>query len=331
MDITKNRTKTSIIIPTYNEKDNIGILLKGIHESMVGQDYEVIIVDDDSPDGTAGTAECLTRTYPVKVVIRKGVRGLATAVVEGFRHAKGEVLVVMDADLQHPPEKIVCLLTEISNGFDIAIASRLEEGGYKNFNFIRKTQSKVANLIGHLLIHKLNGIKDIQSGFFAFRKEVIDKIELKPRGYKILIEILALGNYKTVSEISCKLEKRRNGETKLTLKTIIDYILHILDLSWRTGGTKRCIKYCMAGGTAILISVGLLWFMTDILGVLYIVSGIISKIIVTTIHFNLSDRWVFKDRNNHKASNIPTGFDRIIGCDGAESVVRKHLKGKNGF
>lgn len=259
MSMTKDRTKISIIIPTYNEKDNIGIILGEIHEHMAGQDYEVVVVDDNSPDGTANAVGRFIETSPVRVIIRKNARGLATAVVEGFKHVNGEIIVVMDADLQHPPNKIIELITEITNGYDIVIASRLENDGYKNFSFIRKTQSKAANLIGHLLIPKLKGIEDIQSGFFVVRKEVINKIKLKPRGYKILIEILALGKYKNVKQVSCNLEKRKNGETKLTSRIIMDYILHILSLSWRAGETKEFIKYCVAGGVATII-LGILFF-----------------------------------------------------------------------
>jgi dolichol-phosphate mannosyltransferase len=213
-----NNTKISIIIPTYKEEKNIPILIKEIHKFINDINYEIIIVDDNSPDNIENIVKELSEIYPVKIIVRKNERGLATAVVEGFKHASGDIFVVMDADLQHPPEKITCLIEKILNGNDIAIASRLDESEFNNFNSIRKLQSKVANLIGHVLIPKLKNIKDLQSGFFAIRKEVIDGVELKPKGFKILLEILAIGKYKNLNEVSCTLEKRRNGETKLTKK-----------------------------------------------------------------------------------------------------------------
>ncbi len=314
--MTSNQNKkVSIIIPTYNEKENIIPLFERIQNSMRGQNYEVIIVDDDSPDGTAGIVEGFAKDFPVKLIVRKNQRGLASAVVEGFRNARGKIFVVMDGDGQHPPEKISEILKEISKGADIAIGSRLESDGYANFNMLRKIQSKGANLIAELMIHKLVGIKDLQSGFFALKKEIIEGVELKPRGYKILIEILTLGKYKIVSEIPIKLEKRKSGKTKLSSKTIIDYIFHILSLFWRVGEAKKFVKYGISGVIAIFISVGSLWFMTEFLGVYYLISGGISKGIATIVHFTASECWVFGNRNNHSEITkrcIKFGVNRVF-------------------
>ncbi|MFP3975913.1 MAG: glycosyltransferase, partial [Dehalococcoidia bacterium] len=120
--------KISIIVPTYNEKGNLPNLADRVHNSLCDMDYELIIVDDNSPDGTGALAEELSREKPIKVVHRQGKLGLASAAIEGFRHADGDVLGVIDADLQHPPEKIPDLLQKIG-GADVAIASRYVDGG----------------------------------------------------------------------------------------------------------------------------------------------------------------------------------------------------------
>jgi len=121
--------RLSVIVPTYNESQNLTALAARIHQALDGLDYEIVVVDDDSPDGTAQIAQTLSSTYPITVVCRKQERGLATAVVSGFIHAKGEVFAVIDADLQHPPEIILNLLRALDDGADVAIASRYMPGG----------------------------------------------------------------------------------------------------------------------------------------------------------------------------------------------------------
>ena len=116
------RPELSLIVPTYNEAENIPTLVQRVHQALSSHcRYELIIVDDDSPDGTAEIARSLKSQYPVEVIVRHGERGLASAVLEGFKHANGEVLGVMDADLQHPPEKIPDLLRPVRDGADVGI------------------------------------------------------------------------------------------------------------------------------------------------------------------------------------------------------------------
>jgi dolichol-phosphate mannosyltransferase len=121
--------KISLIIPTYNEKDNIAPLLERVAKALSGCDYEVLVVDDNSRDGTIEAAQALASRYPVKVLVRQNERGLATAVVHGLKSAAGDVIGVMDADQQHPPEVIPALIKAIRDGADMAIASRYIEGG----------------------------------------------------------------------------------------------------------------------------------------------------------------------------------------------------------
>jgi dolichol-phosphate mannosyltransferase len=119
----------SLIIPTYNEKDNIVPLIERIDRTLVGYNYEIVLVDDNSRDGTIEAAEGLVSRYPVKVVVRQGEKGLATAVVHGLQFATGGIIGVMDADLQHPPEVIPALIKALEDGADMAVASRYIPGG----------------------------------------------------------------------------------------------------------------------------------------------------------------------------------------------------------
>lgn len=286
----------SVIIPTYNEKDNISILFDRISKCLHHLNYEIIVVDDNSPDGTAQKVQELSRKYPVKLVARKHENGLATAVVEGFRHASGDIFVVMDADLQHPPEKIMSLVDEIYRGADIAIGSRYnQENGFGEFNIIRKIMSRGANVLARILLSELSNIRDIQSGFFALKRDVIKDVELKPAGYKILLEILAMGNYKTIKETGYQFSRRENGKSKLGAGTIIDYIRHLVSLSWRKGELTRFLKYCIVGGTGIAVNTATLFFFTGILGVFYLLSSAAAYEVSIITNFIMNDYWTFKD------------------------------------
>jgi dolichol-phosphate mannosyltransferase len=121
--------KVSVVVPTYQEKENIKPLVERIGAALAGQDYEVIVVDDSSPDGTAEAAASLAISHPMSVIKREGVRGLGSAILEGFRNAKGDMIGVIDADLQHPPETLPELVAAIERGAEVAVASRYVRGG----------------------------------------------------------------------------------------------------------------------------------------------------------------------------------------------------------
>jgi dolichol-phosphate mannosyltransferase len=167
------RSGLSIIVPTYNEAENIGELIERIETSLKGLDFEVIVVDDSSPDGTAEIAEELGRAYRnVKVIKRPRKMGLASAALEGMREAKYRLIAVMDADLQHPPELLPKLLERAKEGYDIVIASRyVEGGGVEGWSFWRRLISRGATLLAHTLLPKTRGVKDPMSGFFCVQKK----------------------------------------------------------------------------------------------------------------------------------------------------------------
>lgn len=285
----------SVIIPTYEEKDNIPILFDRISKNLKLFNYEIIVVDDNSPDGTAQAVVQLEHKYPVKLVVRKNKKGLAAAVVEGFRHATGDIFVVMDADLQHPPEKITSLVEEIYSGADIAIGSRYnQENGFGDFKIVRKIISSGANVLAKVLLRELSDIRDIQSGFFALKRGVVKDVELKPSGYKILLEILAMGKYGTAKETGYTFSKRENGESKLGAGTIVDYIRHLISLSWRKGEITRISKYCIIGAAGIIVNTLTLFFFTDMLGAFYLLSSAAAYEVSIITNFIMNDRWTFK-------------------------------------
>ena len=224
-------TLVSIIIPTYNERENVKTLIPRIFEIFArsGIKGEVVIVDDNSPDGTSKVAKAMGKKYEITLVRRKQKTGLASAVLDGLKRARGRIIGIMDADLSHPPDAIPDLLKPIlSKEADITIGSRYIRGGrIKGWPLKRKVISKVACLLAKPLIN----VKDPVSGFFFFRKEIVEGKQLKPSGYKIGLEIFVKCGGK-IKEIPYEFVDRKKGRSKLGLKENIAYIKHIARLYW---------------------------------------------------------------------------------------------------
>lgn len=289
----------SLIIPTYNEHDNIRPLIQRIDHALSNYDYEIVFVDDSSRDGTAELITALSPKYPVNVVVRIGKKGLASAVVDGVKQARGETIGVMDADLQHPPEVIPALLKEINDGADIAIASRYIKGGAcQGWGLARRIISKGAISLAHLLLPSTRRITDPVSGFFAFNRQVIAKADLRPIGYKILLEVLVQGEYHRIAEVPYTFGARGEGKSKLSARQQIDYLKHIYSLMRRTGEVLRFIKFCMVGLSGVLVNMGLLWLLTELAGLIYLFSAAISIESSIISNFILNNIFTFHDRRS---------------------------------
>ena len=221
----------SIIIPTYNEVENLPVLTDKITTLLNKNEFEIIIVDDNSPDGTGELADKLSNNNDqISVIHRNSKNGLASAVVDGFLHAKGEIFGVMDADLSHPPEIIPMLISPIlENKADFVIGSRyISEGETKDWS----NKRKITSIAATLLARPLTDVKDPMSGLFFIKKEVIKDVKLNPLGYKIALEIIVKGNYKNILEVPFTFQNRVNGESKLGFKEELNYILHLSKLYW---------------------------------------------------------------------------------------------------
>ena len=291
--------KLSIIVPTYNERENLPILVKELKNNLDDIDFELIIVDDNSPDGTWKIAEELAHDYKfLKVIRRENERDLATAVLEGFKNSNGDILVVMDADLQHPPEKILDMLKKI-NGADIVIGSRYIEGGeIEDWSIIRRIYSKFAKILAYIFVPKCRKVKDPLSGFFMLKREVIENTNLNPIGYKILLEILAKGNYRKVLEEPIKFCNRKRGKSSLNIGVQSKYIKHLLKLSWELKEFHRIIKFGIVGLSGIFVNLFVLWFLTSFIGIYYLYSAIFSIEASIISNFLLNDLWTFRDRRD---------------------------------
>jgi dolichol-phosphate mannosyltransferase len=230
----------SLVIPTYNESKNVGELiavLTELLEPILAGKYELIVVDDDSPDRTWEIALGLVPRFPsVRVMRRVGERGLSTAVIRGWQAARGEVLAVIDADLQHPPEVTVQLLAEIARGATLAVGSRnVEGGGVSDWSVSRRILSRGAQLLGLLILPSVLGrVSDPMSGYFMVRRSALAGVTLDPLGYKILIEVIARGRIERVSEVGYVFRERVSGDSKVTWRLYVAYLRHLARLRLST-------------------------------------------------------------------------------------------------
>lgn len=231
----------SLIIPTYNESQTIVDLLEqlcAILENYCPGGYEVVVVDDDSPDRTWQKVAEFSRHAPqVRLVRRCQEKGLATAVVRGWQVARGSVLGVMDGDLQHPPEVVARLLGAVLQGADLAVATRYGlAGNLGQWSWLRQLLSRGAQGLGWLLLPQVVGrVTDPLSGYFVVRRSAIAQQVLKPLGYKILIEVLARGRIQAIEEVGYGFQNRQGGKSKVTPQQFLSYGLHLLRLRWSLG------------------------------------------------------------------------------------------------
>jgi len=289
----------SIIIPTYNERDNVQPLVERLHRVLAGQSYEVIFIDDDSRDGTAEAVREMEKHFPVRLVVRKDKKGLASAVVDGISYAAGEIVAVMDADLQHPPEVIPGLLRALENGADVAVASRyVKGGGSVGLGPVRKLVSRGAVLIAHIALPETRPVHDPMSGFFMFRKRVVEGVELKPTGYKILLEILVKGKHQKLAEVPFLFALREKGKSKLNFRQQVDYLRHVYSLMQRQRELARFAKFCLVGGSGVVVNMGLLWLLTEFAGLYYLLSSAIGIETSIITNFTLNEFFTFSDRRS---------------------------------
>lgn len=220
------------MVPTYKEAENLPHVTKAVSDAFAGRDweYEILFVDDDSQDGSEDICAELAETNPVRIVVRKGERGLATAVIHGIEESIGDIVVVMDADLSHPPSAIPEMVERLQSGqSDFVLGSRYVEGGtiHDDWSFFRKLNSVIPSLLARPLCH----LRDPMSGFFAIRRsDMPDADQLSPIGYKIALEIFVKGNFQRASEVPIHFADRRFGESKLSLKEQLNFLRHLARL-----------------------------------------------------------------------------------------------------
>ena len=235
--------KLALVIPTLREADNIGGLLNQVRSVLdpLGMAYEILVVDDDSRDGTEEIVSAVAKKDArVRLLVRKGERGLSGAVLHGWRQTDAAILGVMDADLQHPPELLPALIEAIFAGNDLVIGSRYTAGGQLGaWNPVRKLLSTAAVWATWPIQRAGVRAYDPITGFFQVRRECIDGIAFQPSGFKLLLEILVRGRLRSVAEVPLAFGSRAQGASKANFKVGWDYAKLLARLYWERFGLRR--------------------------------------------------------------------------------------------
>ncbi|MFV1992697.1 MAG: glycosyltransferase [Acidiferrobacterales bacterium] len=265
--------KVSVVIPTYKEVKNIPHITRAVSDALSAAaiDFEIIFVDDNSADGSEAAVEKLASNIPVRIIVRKNERGLSTAVVCGIEQATGEFVVVMDADLSHPADRIPEMINKLESGQnDFIVGSRYIKGGSldESWGFFRRFNSLVATWLALPLAH----IRDPMSGFFAFRRNNMpETYRLSPIGYKIGLELVVKGEFKQPGEVAIHFVDRQYGESKLSWQEQVKYLRHLRRLyQFRFPFLSEFFQFAFVGATGFVIDLSLYLAFQSLFGIQHI-------------------------------------------------------------
>ncbi|HCO27174.1 MAG: hypothetical protein CME31_06040 [Gimesia sp.] len=257
----------SIIVPTYCEAENLTVLIPRVNRVLTEAelDAEIIVVDDDSPDETIQVCEKLAENCPLRLITRKNERGLSTAVIAGLNAASGGILLVMDADLSHPPEKIPELVSALNQRqADFVIGSRYVEGGAtdQSWGWFRKWNSRVATWLSR----PFTSARDPLAGFFAIKRQTYLKAHqiLNPVGYKIGLELIVKCRCRNVVEIPIEFTDRVAGSSKLSFKEQLRYLKHLKRLfDFKYQNYAYFTQFALIGLTGVFVNLQMLALLSN--------------------------------------------------------------------
>jgi len=310
----------SIVVPTFNEAPNIAELVQRVTAAVVGIDAEIIFVDDSTdatPDVVRDVAE--SATIPVRLIHRDvHTGGLGGAVVEGMKAATFDACLVMDADLQHPPEDIPALCTRFASGdVDVVVASRYIGGGTAQ-GLADRTRVMVSRgstaLTKSMFPIRLKDVSDPMTGFFLVDRRELDLAGLKPRGFKILLEILARKNLR-VAEVPFVFADRHAGQSKASLRQGVHFLTQLTALRF-----GKMSLFAIIGGLGAIANVFIVWALTH-LGMNYVAAAIIAAEVTIIGNFLLIERFVFQDMRG-EASGVWQRFAKSFTFNNVELIVR---------
>ena len=340
-NIKQSEAQVSVIIPTYNESENIIQVLKSIGEHLPKDvEIEAIVVDDNSPDGTGKVVEDYiadTRNeagYSIDIIHRETKSGLSSAILDGIQHSSAETIVVMDSDFSHPPKIIPQLVEEIkTSGYDIAIASRYTEGGeVSGWSTKRKLISKGATGIAKAGL----GVNesDPMSGFFAFKRKILEGIKFDAIGYKMLLEILVKTKGAKVKEIPYTFTDRTRGSSKLDSSTMFDFVTSVWKLyryghATKVSDTRTSVRFISkagrfytVGASGLLVNYVVSLLLADsVVNFWYIHATVIGIAVSMTSNFILNKIWTFEDRN-FEAKKTLAQYGKFVGFSSLGALIQ---------
>ena len=299
----KKKYTLTIVIPTFNEYENIVPIIEKLEEALLDIDFQIIFVDDNSTDGTADIVRKINRKKPyVSLLLRIGKRGLAGACIEGLLTANSDLVAVMDCDLQHDEKKLINMYQKFKNDqqLDLVVGSRhLKDGSADaGFNKFRESASKIATNLSKYML-KLN-TSDPMSGFFMVRKSSVIPIitKLQPEGFKILADMIASSQKKwKIEEVAYDFRKRLNGESKMEA-TVAFELLGLL-ISHLTFGflSLRFILFLIVGFSGVFVQLIMAWFFLSSLNLSFAFAQSFAVVFAMTTNFYLNNFLTYKDRS----------------------------------
>lgn len=312
------KTPVSIIIPTYQEVENIPLILERLDKLRQDQniELEVLLMDDNSQDGSAEIVSGSGYDW-AQFIVRTQDRGLSPSVMEGFRRARHPVLVCMDCDLSHPPEKIPQMVLALASGQQFAIGSRYVPGGSTDddWGLLRWINSVVATLLSR----PLTNVRDPMSGFFALKKVDFDAAEgLNPIGYKIGLELIVKCGFENVAEVPIHFADRTHGESKLSFKEQLKYLVHLRRLYMhKFENAMYLLQFLVVGASGVVVNLSVLTILL-FMGLperACIAGGILVSVVT---NFLLNRRFTF---SYARKRNIWYQFLGFIGASTAGMIV----------
>ena len=315
----------SIVVPTFNEAPNIAELVERVTAAVAripsdGFEAEVIFVDDSTDDTPAVIAQvAASAALPVRLIHRRRrTGGLGGAVMEGFAAARSDALLVMDGDLQHPPEKIPALYERFRRGdVDVVVASRYAGDGTSKglADSTRVLVSKTSTVLTKAMFPiRLRDVSDPMTGFFLIDRQAVDAAALRPRGFKILLEILARGTMR-VAEVPFDFADRHAGASKASFRQGLHFLAQLTGLRF-----GKMSLFAIIGGLGAIANVAIVWALTQ-LGVNYIVAAVIASEATIIANFLLIERFVFQDMRG-QASGVWSRFAKSFTFNNAELLIR---------
>lgn len=289
-------TQFSIVVPTLNESENIDLLLTRIFALDFASDsFEIIVVDDGSADGTQDKVRNWANQSSVRLIERREAPDLTASILTGVAAAKNDVIVVMDADLSHPPEQLRALVAPIlENSHDVVVGSRYIAGGStENWPLYRQFLSRV----GGWIARPICDVNDVTSGFFAFRRNLAKNISSHAHGYKILLELLMANQGRIrVTEIPICFRDRTHGTSKLSLFHQQAYIQRLITLAGGTATLNTAGRFAAVGLLGVLIDAFVFhWMISREAGLA--LSHFVSFFIAATVNYTFNSKWAFREHH----------------------------------
>jgi dolichol-phosphate mannosyltransferase len=298
--VSARPAEIAIVVPTFNERDNVLELKSRIDALLAGRAWEMVFVDDDSKDGTYDVLrQEAQRDTRLRVIQRIGRRGLSSAVVEGILSTTAPLVAVMDADLQHDERILPDMMVKLdAAGADLVVGSRyVEGGGMGEWNESRQAISRFATKLSHLVVKA--DLSDPMSGFFLIRREAFDRAvrNLSAQGYKILLDIVASAKPPLkIAEVPYTFRTRQHGESKLDSLVTWEYIMLLVDKLVGHIVPARFVMFMAVGGAGVFVHMAVLTAVHKLLGFDFIVGQTSATVIAMTFNFFVNNFLTYRDK-----------------------------------